>query len=240
MRCEIYLILKYLLIFSMIIFDLIILISNDYFQVNQHPDILIGVKSAEVSGDQESINDFKKTCKQKKLDTKICENLGNLDTAGTLLIAFICIDFLVLIFYSVVNIAQYYAAHSIISKKLQNEITEKKKDWIKFGFRLRYIFALHPVIINLACGLWIDLSNLKEFSGEITMRPVVYLLIIQCFLSLLSIAMFCWEQSSARRRSVMIKRRQEIKRKRQLSGLPIKHDSFDSNKEKTFDFELKI
>lgn len=240
MRCEIYLILKYLLIFTMIIFDLIILISNDYFQVKQQPDIKIGIKAVEISGDLQSIQDFKKTCKDQKLNPKICANLDNLDTAGNLLIALVCIDFLVLIFYSIVNIGQYYAAHSIISKKLQNEEAEKKKEWIKLGFKLRYIFTLHPVIINLACGLWVDLSNLKEFSGEITMRPVVYLLIVQCFMSLLGIAMFCWEQSSARRRSVRIKRTQEVTRKRQLSMTPIKIDSFEANKEKTFEFELKI
>jgi hypothetical protein len=219
-----------------------LLIINDYFNLSSTTDIKIGIKAVEVFGKTEDFQQFTKTCKNLALDEEICGNISNIKKAGDFLIGFICLDVTVLVIYSICNLFQYYLAHSLISKKFTQEERTKRRCCFKLSFYLRLVFWMHPVVVNLACGLWIKISNVEKFSSKIRIKAGVALLILQCFLSLLIVAIFLWEISSSRRRSARMKRAKEIiEKKNELKHFPIKMDSMEiPNEEKTFDFELKV
>lgn len=232
MKFDTYLVFKFSMLVAMLSFDIVLLVVNSYFSVNSEPEIELGIKAVNYYGKVESFDRFSKICTETEVPQVICEQISGIRLAGSLLVAFICLDILVLIFYSVIYCTQYQTVQALISKKLSEEPSNTQKCVIKWSYSCKIALVSHPIIINLACGLWIELSHIERFSNKITLKSGVIILIVQCFFSLLVFAMFLWDLSSAKRKSARLKKTCENLKKSNLKsesiGSSIEQTPFES------------
>lgn len=228
---------KFCMLFLILSLDIVLLIINSFFCVSSEPEIQLGIKAVNYYGKVLTFDEFSKICEESDVPKVICGQIPDIKSAGSLLLAFICFDVLIVNSYLVLYCIQYYTVSKLISKKLREEPSDREKHIIKCSYYCKFALVSHPVILNLACGLWIELSQIEVFSNKITLKAGVIILIIQCFLSLLVIAMLLWDASSARRKSARLKKTCEsMKKTPTLKSLAVKSDSIDSTFEKPLDF----
>ena len=126
MNCY-YLIFRYVLILSILLFDCILLSSNKYFQSNKG-SILFGLTGVVTPDNSYNYSNYKEKCAIELSITEICSNLDNLSKAGTYVIIFLSLDIILLILYSLINIAQHISLKRIVKGNISlEELSAKEK-----------------------------------------------------------------------------------------------------------------
>lgn len=203
MKCYLYLIFKYCMLAIMLSFNLALLAIKDYFSNKSSGSAHFGLKSVIYSSNTYSYSKFSKICTKTISSHHICENLNNLDQAGEIFKIFIALNILVLVIYVIISILEQFILKKIVKVILAGiEPSKMLKFFLVFCNRLRLIFLLHPILINVGVGIWIKIGNVEEFSDEMKIEGGLIVMIFQCFFSLLTTASFFWEMSSMKRRNL--------------------------------------
>lgn len=203
MKCYLYLIFKYCMLVIMLSFNLALLAIKDYFSNKSSGSAHFGLNSVIYSSNTYSYSKFSKICTKTISSHHICENLNNLDQAGEIFKIFIALNILVLVIYVIISILEQFILKKIVKVILAGiEPSKMLKFFLVFCNRLRLIFLLHPILINVGVGIWIKIGNVEEFSDEMKIEGGLIVMIFQCFFSLLTTASFFWEMSSMKRRNL--------------------------------------
>lgn len=200
MKCEVFFLFKSGLLVLALILSLLLVSIHSYFHITQPEKISFGLVSLTYAGSDKSYSEFEKNCKLLEVSENICGNLGNINKAGKILLALLSFDLCLLAFLVLMNFWQYYTVRKVLGNKT-GHATRVQRCWIRFCYNARPAILLHPVVVNIGCGVWIKISKVEEFSKEIRLGVGIVGGIIQCFLSLLVIAVFMWEVSASRRRA---------------------------------------
>lgn len=200
MKCGVFFLFKSGLLVTALVLSLLLASIPSYFYITQPASVSFGLVSVTYSGSSKPYSEFEKTCESLEVSGALCENLRNINKAGKVLLALLIADLFLLTFLVFVNFGQYYAVRKVLGNKT-GQVSRVLRTWIRFCFRARPAILLHPVLVNLGCGVWVKMSKIEEFSKEIRMSVGIVGGIIQCFLSLLGIAVLMWEVSASRRRA---------------------------------------
>jgi hypothetical protein len=187
----------------MLSFNLALLAIKDYFSNKSSGSAHFGLSSVIYSSNSYSYSKFSKICTKTISSRHICENLNNLDQAGEIFKIFIALNILVLVIYAIISILEQFILKKIVKVILAGiEPSKMLKFFLVFCNRLRLIFLLHPILINVGVGIWIKIGNVEEFSNEMKIEGGLIVMIFQCFFSLLTTASFFWEISAMKRRNL--------------------------------------
>lgn len=236
MKCEAFFLFKSGLLALALVLALVLISVPDYFSISQPRGIKFGLSAVTESGSVKSYSDFEYRCESLKVSENICKNLENLARAGKILLGLLSCDILLLSILGALNIVQYYTIRKVLLNK-QGQASKVQRKIIKFCFKLRVVGLLHPVIVNVGCGVWIRVSHVEEFSKDIKLNAGIVVGIIQCFLSLLGIAVFLWEISASKRRAARFLRNEKIQKSGQKTK---KLESIEINSEKSYDIEISV
>ncbi|OMJ73480.1 hypothetical protein SteCoe_27813 [Stentor coeruleus] len=203
MKCSLYLIFKYSMLIVMLSFNLALLAIKDYFSNKSSGSAHFGLSSVFYSSKTYSYLKFSKICTKTISSHRICENLNNLNQAGEIFKICIAFDIIILVIYSIISILEQFILRKTIKSIITGiEPSKMLKFSLVFCNRLRLIFLLHPVLINVGVGIWIKISNIDKFSNEMKIEGGLIVMIFQCFFSLLITASFFWEMSAMKRRNL--------------------------------------
>ena len=211
MKCEVYMVFKFIMITVMGILSLTLLLIPDYFSIKSG-EIQFSLTNVKVFSDKMSYDEFSNVCVNYEVTDKICNNLSKMSRGGMALFSFIVVDIFILCLYLIINLIQLYIAHKILSEGLKIlQVSPRQRNILKCCHKLKVVVIGHPFAVILGTGVWIKLSNIDKLSNQIILESGTIILIIQCFFSLLSIAGYLWEASSIKRRVARLKNNYQLK-----------------------------
>jgi hypothetical protein len=183
---------------AMIVLDITLFAIPNYFSIEDLKNTEFGLQGATTEENFVAYGDLIAECSLEKY----CDKMNDFDRSGKLLISFVCVDIIILISAILMNLVLTLYLKQIIKNK--EKVTGSKKIVLKIlAFHVNLQF-LHPVIINLGFILWIVITRLTNFSHKIILHEGLVVLIVQSFLSWLSLAFNVWILSSTRRRNMRI------------------------------------
>jgi len=236
MKCEAFFFFKSGQLVLALVLALVLISVPDYFSISEPRSIKFGLSSVTETGSVKSYSDFEYKCESLEVSENICKNLENLAKAGKVLLGLLCCDILLLSILAVLNLVQFYTIKRILANK-QGQATKTQRKIIEFCFKLRLFGLVHPVIVNTGLGIYIKISHLEDFSKNIKMEAGIVAGIIQCFISLLGIAVFLWEISATKRRAARFLRTEKAQNP---ITKPKKLESCEINSEKSYDIEISV
>jgi hypothetical protein len=182
------------------ILDIVLLVLDSYFSLNTVSFADFGIRGAVINGSYMAYNEISDNCNLGEY----CEYIQKFKTGGGILQGIIIFDMVILALVILQNYLLRFILQKVINEK--ETLSNSKKNFIKvlvFGKKLLFI---HPILINLGIILWITCSNLDNLSKLIVLHEGIIVLIVQSFLSLLTIAYNFWIISSTRRRNLRLLR----------------------------------
>ena len=194
------------ILISLIILDISLLAISSYFSLSPLYDIEFGLQGALIQGKYTSYSIIQENCEFKIY----CEFIQNFNKSGVILQSLLILDIFTLSSVIVLNFLLTITLKNVINTK---EAMSKCKKCIlqSLAFGKKILF-LHPILMNLGFVLWIIYSKVSELSKVITLHEGMIILIIQCFLSLLTIAYYIWINSSITRRNMRLLKSTSYKR----------------------------
>ena len=207
------------MIVSIISLDITLLIINNYFRSSLKESVHFGLAGVNSFETYYPYSEYQKICISDLSSLDICNSLSDLAQAGTIVKAFLCLDIIISVFYSVFTTIEHFILKKIITKSVSlDESPKTYKFLFTWSYRGKAIIVLHCIFINIALGSWISKSNIEKFSSEIIVEQGVIIFIFQCFFSLLVLASYFWEISTMKRRNLRkINKKTEKKHVKDLS-----------------------
>lgn len=211
MKFPVYTVIRCGIIVMVLVLDLTLMLLGKYFTRENREFGLTGVVAA---GDFYEYSQYGQVCSIDLNSKEICENLENLEKAGLIVKVFLGLDLLIAVNYALFSYLQHFYVKRFIARGQSLEESSKlERVLLTCSYKGKGLVLLHPVFINLALGLWVNLSHVEKFSSQIVIAEGLILLIFQAFFSLLVVASYCWEVSVMKRRNQRLNKNFEKKGK---------------------------
>lgn len=171
---------------------------SSYFSIEDLSNVQFGIRGAVVKGDSISYAELTNDCELKKY----CDSLKDFKKSGEILLSFICLDTILIVSIIGMGIVLSIVLKQVVAQK--EALTKKQKVMLKILAFNKNLLYLHPVIINFGLIMWIVVSQLTEFSSRIVLHEGFAVLIVQSFISWLTLACNIWIISSIKRKNMRI------------------------------------
>ena len=189
-----------LMLSIMISLNITLLSISSYFSIEDLPNVQFGIQGALVKGNSKTYSELASNCELEDY----CSSLKGFEKSGKILLSFICFDIVLLISIIGMGIVLSLKLKQVVAQK--ETLSARQKTMLKILAFNKNLLYLHPLIINLGFILWIVVSQLTKFTNEIILHEGLAVLIVQSFVSWLSVACNIWIISSTRRRNMRILR----------------------------------
>ena len=190
----------------LIILDFILLATSSYFSLVPLDSVEFGLQGVLVENKFTTYTELVNNCTLPHY----CDYMPDFKRSGSILQGLVILDIFVLVAVIAQNI--------VLAIMLRNAITSKetmgtcKKNTLQTMICGKNLIYLHPVLMNLGMILWSNYTKLSDLSNKMNLHEGIIILIIQCFLSLLSIAYNVWLNGSIKRRNLRLLRSSNYKR----------------------------
>ena len=182
----------------LIMLDIALLSINNYFSLSPLKDIEFGLQGVIESGQYKSYSDLEANCDF----ISYCNFLSNFKQGGMILQALIILDIFTLSLVIIQNFLLQKILRNVINAK--ETMSNCKKNVLKVFAHGKSLIFFHPVLVNLGFVSWVICSKISELSNVIILHEGMIILIIQSFLSLLTLAYYIWIINSIKRRNTRL------------------------------------
>lgn len=188
-----------------IVLNIILLSTDSYFSLRSLSSVEFGIAGAVLQGTHYSYYDILDACTLGKY----CDYIDDFQKSGMIVQALVAIDIVTLTTIIISSLILTILLRKAISKK--ESLSRFRKAFLRTLAYAKNLLFFHPILMNLGIVVWIVISKLDKHSKDIVLHEGLIILIIQCFLSLLSIAYNVWMISSTRRRNIRLLRAKTYK-----------------------------
>jgi hypothetical protein len=188
-----------------IVLNIILLSTDNYFSLRPLNSVQFGIAGAVIQGTHYSYYDILDACTLGKY----CDYIDDFQKSGMIVQALVAIDIVTLATIIISSLSLTILLRKAIAKK--ESLSRFRKAFLRTLAYAKNLLFFHPILMNLGIVVWIVISKLDKHSKNIVLHEGLIILIIQCFLSLLSIAYNVWMISSTRRRNIRLLRAKTYK-----------------------------
>ncbi|OMJ94883.1 hypothetical protein SteCoe_1912 [Stentor coeruleus] len=188
-----------------IVLNIIMLSTDNYFSLRSLDSVEFGISGAVIQGTQYSYYDILDACTLGKY----CKYIDDFKKSGMIVEALVAIDIVILATIIISSLLLTILLRKAIVKK--ESLSRFRKAFLRTLAYGKNLLFFHPILLNLGIIVWIVISKLDKHSKDIVLHEGLIILIVQCFLSLLSIAYNVWMISSIRRRNMCLLRAKTYK-----------------------------
>lgn len=189
-----------------IILDIILLSTDSYFSLKPLNSVEFGISGAVIQSKHFSYIDILEDCSLPKY----CNFIKDFQKSGMILQALLVLDIITLTGIIIMNSILLVLLRKIINTK--ENISRCKKIVLRTLAYGKNLLFFHPILLNLGIIAWLVISKLNKHSQNIILHEGLIILIIQSFLSFLSIAYNVWVISSTKRRNLRLLRSKTYKK----------------------------
>lgn len=189
-----------------IVLNIVLLTTDSYFSLAPLDLVEFGIYGAVIDNKHVSYTEILNNCTLEKY----CEKVPDFKKSGTIMQALIILDIFTVSAVIIQNIFLEFLMKRLLKDKgFLTKCTKCAVQGLVCGKNLLFV---HPVLMNLGIILWASYSKLSDISNKLVLHEGMIILIVQCFLSLLSMAYNIWVIGSIKRRNLRLLRSNSYKK----------------------------